>query len=107
MHYLLFSKKRNCSIWDWKDSRNEANFLEARSLASDSWTLDHVSFFHVMESTLFIGLQNNCISCLYMQFLFSVSMVYHKLLYLVDVLEQEALTRANKNGLELNYHFLA
>jgi hypothetical protein len=33
--------------------------------------------------------------------------VYHKLLYLVDVLEQEARTRADKNGLELNYHFLA
>ncbi|XP_061960979.1 WD repeat-containing protein GTS1-like isoform X2 [Populus nigra] len=33
------------SIWDWKDSRNEANFLEARSLASDSWTLDHVDYF--------------------------------------------------------------
>ncbi|KAF9669339.1 hypothetical protein SADUNF_Sadunf14G0097400 [Salix dunnii] len=33
------------SIWDWKDSRNEANLLEARSLASDSWTLDHVDYF--------------------------------------------------------------
>ncbi|KAJ6390496.1 hypothetical protein OIU77_024661 [Salix suchowensis] len=30
------------SIWDWRDARNEANLLEARSLASDSWTLDHL-----------------------------------------------------------------
>ena len=107
MHYLLFSKNTNCSIWDWKDSRNEANLLEARSLASDSWTLDHVSVFLVMESTLISGLQNNCISCPCMQILFPASMVYHKPPYLVDVLEQEALARANKNGLELNYHFLA
>ncbi|KAJ6686595.1 hypothetical protein OIU79_016377 [Salix purpurea] len=33
------------SIWDWRDARNEANLLEARSLASDSWTLDHVDYF--------------------------------------------------------------
>ncbi|OVA14885.1 WD40 repeat [Macleaya cordata] len=33
------------SIWDWKDGRNEANFQDARSLASDSWTLDHVDYF--------------------------------------------------------------
>ncbi|KAJ6940965.1 hypothetical protein NC651_006930 [Populus alba x Populus x berolinensis] len=33
------------SIWDWKDARNEANLLEARSLASDSWALDHVDYF--------------------------------------------------------------
>ncbi|KAJ6319838.1 hypothetical protein OIU78_015276 [Salix suchowensis] len=37
--------KVGLSIWDWKDSRNEANLLEARSLASDSWTLDHVDYF--------------------------------------------------------------
>uniref|UniRef100_A0A6M2F1E8 Uncharacterized protein n=1 Tax=Populus davidiana TaxID=266767 RepID=A0A6M2F1E8_9ROSI len=33
------------SIWDWKDARNEANLLEARSLASDNWALDHVDYF--------------------------------------------------------------
>lgn len=33
------------SIWDWKDEKNEANLHEARSLASDSWTLDHVDYF--------------------------------------------------------------
>ncbi|KAF5744145.1 Transducin/WD40 repeat-like superfamily protein [Tripterygium wilfordii] len=33
------------SIWDWKDGRNEANLQDARSLASDSWTLDHVDYF--------------------------------------------------------------
>lgn len=34
-----------CSIWDWKDARNEVNFSDARALASESWTLDNVSFF--------------------------------------------------------------
>ncbi|XVF32755.1 hypothetical protein REPUB_Repub17cG0110600 [Reevesia pubescens] len=33
------------SIWNWKDGANEANFEDARSLASDSWTLDHVDYF--------------------------------------------------------------
>ncbi|KDP28143.1 hypothetical protein JCGZ_13914 [Jatropha curcas] len=33
------------SIWDWKDARNEANLQEARTLASDSWTLDNVDYF--------------------------------------------------------------
>ncbi|KAF5189438.1 Wd repeat-containing protein gts1 [Thalictrum thalictroides] len=33
------------SIWDWKDSRNEVNFQDARTLASDSWTLGHVDYF--------------------------------------------------------------
>ncbi|KAK9281871.1 hypothetical protein L1049_004778 [Liquidambar formosana] len=33
------------SVWDWKDARIEANFQDARSLASDSWTLDHVDYF--------------------------------------------------------------
>ncbi|KAJ9187770.1 hypothetical protein P3X46_003190 [Hevea brasiliensis] len=33
------------SIWDWKDERNESNIPEARSLASDSWALDHVDYF--------------------------------------------------------------
>ncbi|XP_021907109.1 WD repeat-containing protein 89 homolog isoform X2 [Carica papaya] len=28
------------SIWDWKDARLEVNFENARSLASESWTLD-------------------------------------------------------------------
>ncbi|KAK2990619.1 hypothetical protein RJ640_019899 [Escallonia rubra] len=33
------------SVWDWKDARLEANFDDARSLASNSWTLDHVDYF--------------------------------------------------------------
>ncbi|KAL5060552.1 hypothetical protein RYX36_032156 [Vicia faba] len=33
------------SIWDWKDGRNEVNFSEARTLASESWNLDHVDYF--------------------------------------------------------------
>ncbi|KAF2314993.1 hypothetical protein GH714_037475 [Hevea brasiliensis] len=33
------------SIWDWKDEKNEANLQEARSLASDCWSLDHVDYF--------------------------------------------------------------
>ncbi|XP_007050892.2 PREDICTED: WD repeat-containing protein 89 homolog [Theobroma cacao] len=33
------------SVWNWKDGSNEANFEDARSLASDSWTLDHVDYF--------------------------------------------------------------
>ncbi|KAJ4847437.1 WD repeat-containing protein gts1 [Turnera subulata] len=33
------------SIWDWMDGRSEANLQEARSLASDSWTLDQVDYF--------------------------------------------------------------
>ncbi|CAL5426004.1 unnamed protein product [Camellia sinensis] len=33
------------SIWDWKDARIEVNFEDARSLASDCWTLDHVDYF--------------------------------------------------------------
>ncbi|KAJ7977554.1 WD repeat-containing protein 89-like protein [Quillaja saponaria] len=32
-------------VWDWKDARNEANFADARSLASDSWNLDCVDYF--------------------------------------------------------------
>ncbi|XWS36181.1 hypothetical protein CRYUN_Cryun20dG0063200 [Craigia yunnanensis] len=32
-------------VWNWKDGTNEANFEDARSLASDSWTLDHVDYF--------------------------------------------------------------
>lgn len=32
----------SCSIWDWKDA-SETNFKDARSLASDCWTLDDVS----------------------------------------------------------------
>ncbi|RVX20476.1 hypothetical protein CK203_002896 [Vitis vinifera] len=30
------------SVWDWKEARIEANFQDARSLASDSWTLDRM-----------------------------------------------------------------
>ncbi|TXG63446.1 hypothetical protein EZV62_010440 [Acer yangbiense] len=33
------------SIWDWKDGQNEANFENARQLASDNWTLDQVDYF--------------------------------------------------------------
>ncbi|KAK6154191.1 hypothetical protein DH2020_013830 [Rehmannia glutinosa] len=33
------------SVWDWNDARTEANFEDARALASDSWTLDHVDYF--------------------------------------------------------------
>ncbi|KAJ8898593.1 hypothetical protein K2173_004206 [Erythroxylum novogranatense] len=33
------------SIWDWKNSINEANLEEARSLASESWALNHVDYF--------------------------------------------------------------
>jgi len=62
----------------------------------------------MMESTCIKWItKNKCIFCLHMQFLFSVSWVYHKLLYLDDVLEQAALLRASKNGLELGYRFLA
>ncbi|XP_020425557.1 WD repeat-containing protein 89 homolog [Prunus persica] len=32
------------SIWDWKDA-SETNFKDARSLASDCWTLDDVDYF--------------------------------------------------------------
>ncbi|KAJ8419900.1 hypothetical protein Cgig2_007768 [Carnegiea gigantea] len=32
------------SIWDWKEEKLEADFQEARSLASDGWTRDHVLF---------------------------------------------------------------
>ncbi|XP_057461365.1 WD repeat-containing protein GTS1-like isoform X2 [Actinidia eriantha] len=33
------------SVWDWKDARIEVNFEDARSLASDRWSLDHVDYF--------------------------------------------------------------
>ncbi|CAA3009781.1 WD repeat-containing 89 homolog [Olea europaea subsp. europaea] len=33
------------SVWDWNEARNVANFEGARTLASDSWTLDHVDYF--------------------------------------------------------------
>ncbi|XP_034692386.1 WD repeat-containing protein GTS1 [Vitis riparia] len=33
------------SVWDWKEARIEANFQDARSLASDSWTLDRINYF--------------------------------------------------------------
>ncbi|KAH7862225.1 hypothetical protein Vadar_001647 [Vaccinium darrowii] len=33
------------SVWDWKDARIEVNFEDARTLASDSWALDHVDYF--------------------------------------------------------------
>ncbi|KAK9161559.1 hypothetical protein Syun_007900 [Stephania yunnanensis] len=33
------------SIWDWQDGKNEVNFQDARSLASDSWNHDHVDYF--------------------------------------------------------------
>lgn len=31
------------SVWDWPDSRLEANFEDARPMASNSWTPEHVS----------------------------------------------------------------
>ncbi|XP_077226536.1 transducin/WD40 repeat-like superfamily protein [Tasmannia lanceolata] len=33
------------SVWDWNDARKDADFHDARSLASDSWNLDHVDYF--------------------------------------------------------------
>lgn len=33
------------SVWDWKEGTNEANFEDARKLASDSWSLDHIDYF--------------------------------------------------------------
>ncbi|KAM7501226.1 hypothetical protein LguiB_000130 [Lonicera macranthoides] len=33
------------SVWDWKDGRLDANFEDARSLASNSWRLDPVDYF--------------------------------------------------------------
>ncbi|KAF7804846.1 WD repeat-containing protein GTS1 [Senna tora] len=41
----VYSTLIPCSIWNWKDARNEVNFSDARSLASESWTLDHVDYF--------------------------------------------------------------
>ncbi|KAK7378974.1 hypothetical protein VNO80_04425 [Phaseolus coccineus] len=32
-------------IWNWKDGRNEGNFSDARTLASESWNLDNVDYF--------------------------------------------------------------
>ncbi|CAN6468911.1 unnamed protein product [Victoria cruziana] len=33
------------SVWDWEDSQREADFQDARTLASDSWNLGHVDYF--------------------------------------------------------------
>ncbi|CAA0832026.1 Transducin/WD40 repeat-like superfamily protein [Striga hermonthica] len=33
------------SVWDWNNATAEATFEDARGLASDSWTLDHVDYF--------------------------------------------------------------
>ncbi|XP_062088461.1 WD repeat-containing protein GTS1 isoform X2 [Humulus lupulus] len=33
------------SIWDWNDARNEGDFQDARSIASNSWTSDQVDYF--------------------------------------------------------------
>ncbi|PON65691.1 WD repeat containing protein [Parasponia andersonii] len=33
------------SIWDWKDARNEGDLQDARSIASNAWTLDQVDYF--------------------------------------------------------------
>jgi len=49
------------SIWNWKDGTNEGNFSDARSLASESWNLDHVSSSHTcigiwwMKTEVFIS----------------------------------------------------
>ncbi|GAB2282023.1 Protein gts1 [Dionaea muscipula] len=32
------------SVWDWKNSKLEVDFQEARSLASDNWSRDHVDY---------------------------------------------------------------
>jgi len=40
---LIFHSTLLPSIWNWKDGSNEGNFLDARTLASESWNLDHVS----------------------------------------------------------------
>lgn len=40
------------SVWDWKDSRLEVNFEDARSLASNSWTLDQVDYFVDCHSSM-------------------------------------------------------
>ncbi|KAG9443778.1 hypothetical protein H6P81_015118 [Aristolochia fimbriata] len=33
------------SVWDWTNATQEANFQDARSMASDRWNLDHVDYF--------------------------------------------------------------
>nr|CAD1834719.1 unnamed protein product [Ananas comosus var. bracteatus] len=33
------------SIWDWDDASREANFENARSVASDRWNLDQIDYF--------------------------------------------------------------
>ncbi|GMN38018.1 hypothetical protein TIFTF001_007271 [Ficus carica] len=33
------------SIWDWNDSSSEANFPDARSMASNAWNQDQVDYF--------------------------------------------------------------
>ncbi|KAK7284655.1 hypothetical protein RJT34_19405 [Clitoria ternatea] len=32
-------------IWNWKDGKNEVDFSDARTSASESWNLDHVDYF--------------------------------------------------------------
>ncbi|KAG6606965.1 WD repeat-containing protein 89-like protein [Cucurbita argyrosperma subsp. argyrosperma] len=32
------------SLWDWTDGRNEADITDARTLASNSWTMGHVDY---------------------------------------------------------------
>lgn len=34
------------SVWDWPDSRLKANFEDARPMASNSWTAEHVSMHY-------------------------------------------------------------
>ncbi|KAG5567722.1 hypothetical protein RHGRI_003049 [Rhododendron griersonianum] len=33
------------SVWNWKDAKIEVNIEDARTLASDSWALDHIDYF--------------------------------------------------------------
>ncbi|XP_068663228.1 WD repeat-containing protein GTS1 [Aristolochia californica] len=33
------------SVWDWTDATQQADFQDARALASDSWNRDHVDYF--------------------------------------------------------------
>lgn len=44
-HLWCLTHIETLSIWDWKDGQNVASFENARSLASDSWTLDDVDYF--------------------------------------------------------------
>ncbi|KAK9201842.1 hypothetical protein WN944_017050 [Citrus x changshan-huyou] len=44
-HLWCLTHIETLSLWDWKDGQNVASFENARSLASDGWTLDDVDYF--------------------------------------------------------------